>query len=249
MEKDLAQHPALCRGGAARAAAGVAAARPRGGGAQRDRARDADPRGPARARTRAGGATSSARWDAVLLPRVWRYVDALPRNAAGQAAARVARRALRAARPGRDRSTRSRAGRAGSSASSRFPAISSIWTGTTTGSPLVAAVVELRWVMEAAFDLLGRTPRVSQFEVLKFPEVLLPGQTLRPARRAVAGRRPARLPAVRGRARVRVGPLPADRRARERRVEAVPPDSDLRPQGRHRSGRELARSPAGCTAS
>jgi hypothetical protein len=30
--------------------------------------------------------------------------------------------------------------------------------------------------MEAAFDLFGRTPRVREFEVLKFPEVLLPGQ-------------------------------------------------------------------------
>ena len=42
---------------------------------------------------------------------------------------------------------------------------------------MVPAVVELRWVMEAAFDLLGSTPRVSDFEVLKFPEVLRPGQT------------------------------------------------------------------------
>ena len=40
--------------------------------------------------------------------------------------------------------------------------------------------------MEAAFDLLGCTPRVREFEVLKFPELLLPGTGLRPAGRAVA---------------------------------------------------------------
>jgi hypothetical protein len=41
---------------------------------------------------------------------------------------------------------------------------------------MVPAVAQLRWVMEAAFELWGRTPRVSEFDVLKFPEVLLPGQ-------------------------------------------------------------------------
>ena len=178
----------------------------------------------------------AARWDAVLLPRVWRY-----RRCVAAQRRRASCRSTRSPRSSsRATGTRSLHHESRGRGLARAPArgsraISSIWTGTTTAQPLVAAVVELRWVMEAAFDLLGRTPRVSEFEVLKFPEVLLPGQRFALRVERSRGRRPPRLPALRRASRVRVGALPADRRARERRVEAVSADSDLRPQGRHRS--------------
>jgi 3-hydroxymyristoyl/3-hydroxydecanoyl-(acyl carrier protein) dehydratase len=115
------------------------------------------------------------RWDAVLLPRVWRYVDALPRNAQGK----LPQGALAALFAPRDRDAtllHEARGEGWLERQLEVPADLVYLDGHYAGQPLVAAVVELRWVMEAAFDLLGRTPRVSEFEVLKFPEVLLPGQ-------------------------------------------------------------------------
>jgi 3-hydroxymyristoyl/3-hydroxydecanoyl-(acyl carrier protein) dehydratase len=42
--------------------------------------------------------------------------------------------------------------------------------------PVVAGVVQLRWAMDAARELLGEPPRVRGIEALKFPDPLLPGQ-------------------------------------------------------------------------
>jgi len=118
----------------------------------------------------------SARWDAVLLPRVWRYVDALPRNPQGK----LPLASLAALFEPRDREATLHQETRGEGWLERrleVPRDLVYLDGHYDGQPIVAAVVELRWVMEAAFDLLGWAPRVSQFEVLKFPEVLLPGQT------------------------------------------------------------------------
>ena len=43
--------------------------------------------------------------------------------------------------------------------------------------PVVAGIVQLRWVMDAARELLGEPPSVRRIEALKFPELLLPGQS------------------------------------------------------------------------
>jgi acyl-CoA synthetase (AMP-forming)/AMP-acid ligase II/3-hydroxymyristoyl/3-hydroxydecanoyl-(acyl carrier protein) dehydratase len=118
------------------------------------------------------------RWDAVLLPRVWRAVDALPRNAQGK----LPVESLAALFATREREAILHAETRGEGWLEReleVPAELVYLDGHYDGQPLVAAVVELRWVMEAAFDLFGRTPRVREFEVLKFPELLLPGQRFR----------------------------------------------------------------------
>jgi 3-hydroxymyristoyl/3-hydroxydecanoyl-(acyl carrier protein) dehydratase len=120
----------------------------------------------------------SARWDAVLLPRVWRYVDALPRNAQGK----LPVDSLAALFAPRDRDAvlhHESRGEGWLERELEVPRDLVYLDGHFDAQPLVAGVVELRWVMEAAFDLLGRTPRVGDFEVLKFPEVLLPGQRFR----------------------------------------------------------------------
>jgi 3-hydroxymyristoyl/3-hydroxydecanoyl-(acyl carrier protein) dehydratase len=117
----------------------------------------------------------SARWDAVLLPRVWRYVDALPRNAQGKLPADR----LAALFEPRDRDAivhHESRGEGWLERQLEVPRDLVYLDGHFAAQPLVAGVVELRWLLEAAFDLLGHTPRVSQFDVLKFPDVLLPGQ-------------------------------------------------------------------------
>jgi 3-hydroxymyristoyl/3-hydroxydecanoyl-(acyl carrier protein) dehydratase len=47
--------------------------------------------------------------------------------------------------------------------------------GHFEGHPVVAGVVQVRWVMDAAAVLLGAPPRVKSLEALKFHSVLRPG--------------------------------------------------------------------------
>ena len=174
MEKDLAQHPALSE---------VAllvlpqATQPRVHAAVvlSEIGRGMLVQAGRRALGRALAGHLAPRWDAVLLPRVWRTVDQLPRNAQGK----LPVESLAALFAPRDREPILHAETRGEGWLERaleVPADLAFLDGHYDGQPLVAAVVELRWAMEAAFDLFGRTPRVREFEVLKFPEPLLPGQ-------------------------------------------------------------------------
>jgi acyl-CoA synthetase (AMP-forming)/AMP-acid ligase II len=184
MEKDLAQHPAvseaallvLPRASEQRIHAAVVLS---------EIGREILVREGRRALGRALSAHLSVRWDAVLLPRVWRYADALPRNPQGK----LPLASLAALFEPRDREATLQAETRGEGWLERrleVPRDLAYLDGHFDGRPVVPAVAQLRWVMEAAFDLLGRTPRVSQLEVLKFPELLLPGQgfALRIERRA-----------------------------------------------------------------
>jgi 3-hydroxymyristoyl/3-hydroxydecanoyl-(acyl carrier protein) dehydratase len=174
MEKDLAQHPALSE---AALLVLPQASQPRVHAVVvlSEIGRALLIQAGRRALGRALAAHLAARWDAVLLPRVWRTVDALPRNAQGK----LPVESLAALFTPREREALLHHEARGPGWLERqleVPRDLVYLDGHYDGQPLVAAVVELRWVMEAAFDLLGRTPRVSELEVLKFPEVLLPGQ-------------------------------------------------------------------------
>jgi acyl-CoA synthetase (AMP-forming)/AMP-acid ligase II len=118
----------------------------------------------------------SARWDAVLLPRVWRYLDAMPRNPQGK----LPLASLAALFEPRDREATLQGESRGEGWLERrleVPRDLVYLDGHYQGNPIVPGVAQLRWVMEAAFDLLGSTPRLRLLEVLKFPELLLPGQS------------------------------------------------------------------------
>jgi len=117
----------------------------------------------------------AARLDPVFLPRVWRYVDALPRNAQGKlprgALERLFDAGVRDPLPlGESR------GPGWLERRLRVPDDLAFLEGHFEGRPLVAGVVQLRWALDAAGHLLGRAPRVRGIEALKFPAVLLPGQ-------------------------------------------------------------------------
>jgi acyl-coenzyme A synthetase/AMP-(fatty) acid ligase len=118
----------------------------------------------------------AGRWDRVLLPRVWRYVDGLPRDAQGKLPrARLA--ALFEAQP-RDPILIEES-RHASHFERRLEVPDDLvyLQGHFEGFPIVAGVVQLRWVTDALRAWLGEMPRPHAIEALKFPEPLLPGQS------------------------------------------------------------------------
>jgi acyl-CoA synthetase (AMP-forming)/AMP-acid ligase II/3-hydroxymyristoyl/3-hydroxydecanoyl-(acyl carrier protein) dehydratase len=116
------------------------------------------------------------RWDRVLLPRIWRYVDALPRDAQGKTPqARLA--ALFEVQP-RDPIQIDDSRHPGYiERRLEVPDDLIYLQGHFEGFPIVAGVVQLRWVTDAVRAWLGEMPRVQAVEALKFPEPLLPGQS------------------------------------------------------------------------
>jgi acyl-coenzyme A synthetase/AMP-(fatty) acid ligase len=127
------------------------------------------------------GATLAAHlaecFDRVLLPRAWRIRDELPRNAQGK----LPVEALRSLFEGRERDPTPLGERRGERTLERrleVPSDLAHLEGHFEGLPLVAGVVQLRWVMAAAAELLSAPPGVRAIEALKFPDVLRPGDQL-----------------------------------------------------------------------
>ena len=119
----------------------------------------------------------AARFDRVLLPRAWRVVDELPRNAQSKLPA-AALRALFDS-PRRDPAMLSETqGERLLERRLEVPADLAALEGHFEGMPLVAGVVQLGWVLAAGAELLGGSPRVRGIEALKFPTVLSPGDRL-----------------------------------------------------------------------
>ncbi len=119
-------------------------------------------------------------WDRVLLPRAWRYVNELPVDARGKTTL-GALRELFAAPEEESRSSEpellaERRSAFGIERRLRVPHDLVFLAGHFPGFPVVPGVVQLRWVMAAAADVLGAEPAVAQIEALKLRELLLPGQ-------------------------------------------------------------------------
>jgi acyl-coenzyme A synthetase/AMP-(fatty) acid ligase len=124
------------------------------------------------------------RFDPVLLPRAWRFVAALPRDAQDKIphAALVALFADR--RAGRDRPSAPRIvaeAREGGDWVRELDVPDDLaqLDGHFPERPLVPGVVQLGWILDAAAASLGRTPCVAGIETLKFPEPLRPGRRVR----------------------------------------------------------------------
>jgi acyl-coenzyme A synthetase/AMP-(fatty) acid ligase len=117
-------------------------------------------------------------FDRVLLPRVWRVVDALPRDAQGKTPVRAleALVAEGTTRPER-LAFEQQPGRA--IVEWRIPRELAHLEGHFPGHPVVAGVVQVHWVMGVLEELLGSAPRLANLEALKFHEVLGPGDHVR----------------------------------------------------------------------
>jgi len=134
----------------------------------------------------------AGRFDPVLLPRAWRFVDALPRDSQDkvpQAALRALFDDRAAARPSAPTLLEER--RAAECLEQRLevPRDLAQLEGHFDDFPVVPGVVQLGWVLAAAARWSGAPPRLSALEALKFPEPLRPGrQVTLELRLADAGR-------------------------------------------------------------
>ena len=119
-------------------------------------------------------------FDRVLLPRAWRFVTALPRNAQGKLP-RAALQALFEAEPSPQVPERLSVERTATALDVRLrvPWDLSFLDGHFPGAPVVAGVVQVHFVMQALEELLGGAPRLERLEALKFHEVLQPGDEAR----------------------------------------------------------------------
>ncbi|MDH3687276.1 MAG: hypothetical protein OEP95_13680, partial [Myxococcales bacterium] len=117
----------------------------------------------------------ASHWDRVLLPRAWRWLDALPRDAQGKTPAA----SLQAAFETGPREPRLLAeSREEDAQVLRYevPADLAQLDGHFDGFPVVPGVAQLGWVMQALERELGSEVGTSSIEALKFREVLRPGQ-------------------------------------------------------------------------
>jgi acyl-coenzyme A synthetase/AMP-(fatty) acid ligase/3-hydroxymyristoyl/3-hydroxydecanoyl-(acyl carrier protein) dehydratase len=117
----------------------------------------------------------SGHFDRVLLPRLWRVVDALPRDAQGKLPAESLRALFEL---GEREPVLLRQTRDARSLERRLEVSEDLafLDGHFEGNPVVAGVVLVRWVLRAAAELLGEPVRVRTLEALKFPSTMQPPQ-------------------------------------------------------------------------
>jgi acyl-coenzyme A synthetase/AMP-(fatty) acid ligase len=125
----------------------------------------------------------AAYWDRVLLPRAWRYVAELPRDAQGKtphaALVELLEQVGERAPVLAPLVISERRGPRSLERELRVPADLAFLEGHFPGQPIVAGVVQIHWVMLAAAELLGSAPRVRALEGLRFRETLAPEQSFR----------------------------------------------------------------------
>ena len=117
-------------------------------------------------------------WDRVLLPRAWRYVSELPRDPQGKTSRAALLELLES---GAERAPvlgpvliSERRDARSLSRELRVPAELAFFEGHFPGRPIVAGVVQIHWVLQAARDLVGPGLRVRALEGVRFRDLLLP---------------------------------------------------------------------------
>lgn len=155
--------------------------------------------GGRRALTKVLGEHLASDFDRVLLPRAWRVVEALPRDAQGKTPAAALRRTLAQAedepapssparphvRPDRRAAPREpevhgRRREAGAvEVLLRIPEDLAFLEGHFPGQPVVAGVVQVHFAMQALEELVGASVRLVRLEALKFHVLLRPGDRVR----------------------------------------------------------------------
>jgi acyl-coenzyme A synthetase/AMP-(fatty) acid ligase len=126
---------------------------------------------------RALAAALSAYFDRVLLPRVWRFVDHLPRTPQGKLPeAQV--QALFAPETGGPLDPVVETEEVDGLCVRRtcvVPEDLAFFAGHFDGFPIVPGVAQLRWVIDASQCLAGESLRIQAIDALKFHQPLLPG--------------------------------------------------------------------------
>ncbi|SHF35909.1 Acyl-coenzyme A synthetase/AMP-(fatty) acid ligase [Microbulbifer donghaiensis] len=116
--------------------------------------------------------------DGVAVPRLWRFVDAIPTNQQGKSPRELLMQlfdATPAAMLPRvvTRSTAEYAARVTLQVPAELPCL----PGHFEGAPVVPGVVQIDWAMHYGRELLGLGGRFSSMEVIKFKQLMVPGET------------------------------------------------------------------------
>jgi hypothetical protein len=109
------------------------------------------------------------------VPRHWRFVTALPRNAQGKVTEAALAALFRPREP--ERLAGSLEGRA-ASFTLRVPEDLWFFDGHFDAAPVVPGVVLLDWAIARAAEAFGHAPVLAGLEVLKFQQLVPPGATL-----------------------------------------------------------------------
>jgi 3-hydroxymyristoyl/3-hydroxydecanoyl-(acyl carrier protein) dehydratase len=127
-------------------------------------------------------------WDAVLTPRAWRTVPALPEDRRGKTTTEALHALFETpageSPPGartEDRPVVLSKDRDGAAVewSCRVPEQLSCWPGHFPDFLVVPGVLQLDWAMDAASELLGELPRIGEMSRVTFRETLGPGDAFR----------------------------------------------------------------------
>lgn len=117
--------------------------------------------------------------EGVALPRLWRFVDAVPTNQQGKTPRELLMQmfdATPAAMLPRVKKTETRAGAAvvEFTVPDELPCL----PGHFDGTPVVPGVVQIDWAMHYGRELLGLAGRFQSMEVIKFKQLMLPGESV-----------------------------------------------------------------------
>jgi len=130
------------------------------------------------------GSSLERDFDRVLLPRAHRYVDSLPSDERGKLSLAALTELFAKGEESlvtepelvnENRSARTL------ERTLRVPRDLSFLEGHFPGFPVVPGVVQLRWALRLAAELLGQEPVLASVEALKFRELLRPGDVFRAA--------------------------------------------------------------------
>ena len=123
----------------------------------------------------------ATRWDRIVIPRAWRYVEALPTDAQGKLAL-AALEALFASADARVRREPERLSELRGpdfvERRLRIPHQLVALDGHFPGLPIVPGVAQLEWVFAAAREGLGVVDAAVRIDRLKFRSIVRPGRTL-----------------------------------------------------------------------
>ena len=117
-------------------------------------------------------------WDGILIPRVWRFPERLPRDSQGKLPSKTLQEFFATPDPAPVLDPLLHAESRNENSFERsleVPANLAFLEGHFPGQPIVPGVVQLRWALECAQQWLGAPIPVARIEALKFHEVLRPG--------------------------------------------------------------------------
>ena len=116
--------------------------------------------------------------DGVALPRLWRFVDVIPTNQQGKSPRELLMQLFDATPAAMlPRVTKRETAELSARVELQVPADLPCLPGHFVGAPVVPGVVQIDWAMHYGRELLGLSGRFASMEVIKFKQLLVPGES------------------------------------------------------------------------